>query len=81
VPSCQLLPLTPEATGFLELLDESLRGDYRMLSRFKEGWENGTGRFDRPGEMILGAFAGTRLIGVGGRSIDPYENDPASLRR
>lgn len=32
--ACQLMPLTPEARGFVELLDESQRGRHRMLARF-----------------------------------------------
>jgi GNAT superfamily N-acetyltransferase len=77
VPSCQVVPITPAARGFAELLQESRRGGYRMLARFDEAWTSGAGRFDRPGEMILGAFARAKLIGVGGRSIDPYQGDPA----
>jgi GNAT superfamily N-acetyltransferase len=76
VLSCQLMPLTPKSKGFAELLDESRRSGFRMLARFEEGWSSGTNRFDRPGEMMLGAFAEAKLIGAGGRSIDPYDGDP-----
>jgi len=74
--SCRLMPLTPKAQGFAELLDESRRSGYRMLARFEEGWSSGTNRFDQPGEMMLGAFTEAKLIGAGGRSIDPYDRDP-----
>lgn len=80
MPDCQLIPLTPEAKDFAELLAESLTDGHRMLARFQEGWKSGISRFDRPGEMMLGAAAEGRLIGAGGRSLDPYEDNPATGR-
>lgn len=77
MPASLFMPLTPEANGFAGLLEESLRGGHQMLARFQEGWTGGTGRFARRGELMLGAFEEARLICTGGRSIDPYENDPA----
>lgn len=69
----QLRPITPDTTGFAVLEDESLRCGFNMLLRLAQGW--GTHHFDRPGEMLAGAFLDERLIGIGGRSIDPYETD------
>lgn len=72
----QLRPITPEASGFAVLQDESSRNGFKMLDRLVRDWNGGNHRFDRPGEMLAGAIAGGRLVGIGGRSIDPYESDP-----
>jgi GNAT superfamily N-acetyltransferase len=72
----RLKPLQPQASGFGTLLKESQRGGFRMLSRLKEEWENGINRFERPGEILIGAFDGDYLVGVGGRNIDPFEGNP-----
>lgn len=72
-----LRPITPGTIGFIELESESLRHGFRMLERLRQGWErDALLRFDRPGEMLAGAFLGDTLIGTGGRSIDPYASDP-----
>jgi GNAT superfamily N-acetyltransferase len=72
----RLMRLSPQAIGFYALLEESRRGRFRMLNRLREEWENGINRFDRPGEILFGAFDGDYLVGVGGRNIDPFEADP-----
>ena len=64
----------PEGLGGLEL--ESLATGFGMVKRLRLAWENGTHRFDGEGEILLGAFADDRLIGVGGLSLDPYLDDP-----
>lgn len=72
-----LRPITPGTIGFIELESESLRNGFRMLERLRQGWEgDAVHRFGRPGEMLAGAFLDGTLIGAGGRSIDPYANDP-----
>ncbi|WP_119392975.1 GNAT family N-acetyltransferase [Taklimakanibacter lacteus] len=70
-----LMPLTPAAPGFGDLLAESRRGGFRMLERLRDGWASGSNRFEQRGEILLGAFTGTRLIGAGGRTIDPFAGD------
>lgn len=73
----QLRPITPGAAGFAALEDESLRDGFKMLHRLAQGWGSDSAhRFDRPGEMLAGAFQGERLVGIAGRSMDPYERDP-----
>jgi GNAT superfamily N-acetyltransferase len=79
-PRYVLLPLTPETAGFGELLAESERGRFRMLERLRAEWVNGTDRFERRGEILVGAFADERLIGAGGRNVDPFAGDPRTGR-
>lgn len=62
------------------LLKKSLAEGYNLVLRLCEDWESGKTRFDQPGEAFFGIEQDGRLIGVGGRSIDPYVGDPAVLR-
>lgn len=73
----QLLPIVPGTNGFAELEAESLRDGFKMLARLRHSWRSDANHsFARPGEMLTGAFREEKLVGIGGRSIDPYENDP-----
>lgn len=65
--------VTPDAVGFDALRLESERQGHRMLLRFAENWRDGTNRFDRPGEQVVGAYVEGRLIGLCGRNRDPYD--------
>ena len=76
----RLAPLTPESAGFNQLLAESQREGHRMLMRFAENWQAGTNRFDRPGEITLGAWRGELLAGTAGRNVDPYDDNPRAGR-
>ena len=51
-----------------------------MLLRFLENWQSGANRFDRPGEIMLGAWRGERLAGTAGRNVDPYDGNPRAGR-
>ena len=54
------------------LIAEGAAGDGPFLVRLRDEWRSGACRFDRPGEFLLGAFEGPRLVGVAGVSLDPY---------
>jgi GNAT superfamily N-acetyltransferase len=75
-----LRPVTPEREGYVPLLRESLSQGHAMLRRLRENWEHGTNRFSRPGEVLRGAFDGSALVGICGRNIDPYADDPRAGR-
>lgn len=70
-----LRPLLPEGADFAALEEQSLREGHRMVRRLGENWKNGSNRFSRPGEILLGAYSGSLLAGVGGRNVDPYRDD------
>jgi GNAT superfamily N-acetyltransferase len=57
---------------FDELRGEAADGGFRFLDRLARDWRNGENRFDQPGERLVGAFAGDRLIAIGGVNRDPY---------
>ena len=43
-----------------------------FVRRLFEEWESGANRFDRPGEIALGAWRDDRLVALGGLNRDPY---------
>lgn len=65
-------PVAFSADLFSTMLDEALAGDGTFLQRLRDEWESDVLRFDRAGEILLGAFADETLVGVGGISLDPY---------
>jgi ribosomal protein S18 acetylase RimI-like enzyme len=67
----ELRPVAYSEGLFADLLDEA--DDGRFLHRLREQWLNGEERYVYAGELLLGAFDGHQLIGVGAVSLDPYE--------
>ena len=59
-----------------ELLIESEASGYRFLRRVNDEWASGANRFTQPGEALLGAEIGGRLVGICGLNVDPYLTDP-----
>lgn len=55
-----------------ELLAASLREDLRFVKRLCDDWASGINRFDQPGEGLLVALDGTRVVGVCGLNRDPF---------
>ena len=63
--------------GGLDVLErESVSQGFGMIERLRRDWESGANRFDGAGEILLSAWQGGRLVGVGGLSRDPYLHDP-----
>jgi GNAT superfamily N-acetyltransferase len=59
-----------------ELLHESIADGHSMLRRLIDDWQAGSNRFSRMGELLLSAHRSGRLVGICGRNIDPYSNQP-----
>lgn len=59
-----------------ELVEVSLAEGFGAIRRLCEAWEAGTNRFARPGEALLEARIGSRLVAVCGLNVDPYLDDP-----
>ncbi|WP_414650179.1 GNAT family N-acetyltransferase [Dyella sp.] len=68
----QLTSVTPESPGFDALLQEAGDQGFPFLDRLHTEWLDGTNRFDRPGEALLGVYEDGVLVGVGGINRDPY---------
>ncbi len=64
------------ADSFDALVAESEQAGWRFLRRLTEEWASGANRFDRPGEALLAALMGGRVIGVCGLNVDPYAAAP-----
>ena len=66
--------------GFDALAAEA-RGEGRtFVERLADEWASGRNRFDSAGELLLGAFDMTTLVGVGGLNRDPYTTQPDVAR-
>jgi GNAT superfamily N-acetyltransferase len=55
-----------------ELLAGSLREDLRFVKRLCDDWAAGINRFDKPGEGLLVALDGARVVAVCGLNRDPF---------
>ncbi|MGV6393380.1 GNAT family N-acetyltransferase [Pseudomonas caspiana] len=70
----------PEEVLILE--KEAVAEGFRFLTRLISEWHSGKNRFNAPGECLMAAYSNQQLAGIGGLSIDPYNQpDTARLRR
>lgn len=68
--------------ALVPLLDAAETEGFDMVRRLADGWREGTNRFDRPGEVLLGVcvdegVVDRDLVAVGGLNVDPYLDDRA----
>ncbi len=61
--------------GLDALALEARRDGHAFVDRLAGDWAKGANRFDRTGEILLGAFVGTELAAIGGLNKDPYASD------
>lgn len=69
-----LQPVTPQDLD-TEVFLNARREGYRFVDRLQQDWNAGTNRFDKSGEVLLGARVDDRYIGVGGLNFDPFTVD------
>lgn len=62
------------------LVVESISQGFTFVDRLVTEFENGTNRFDKPGEALFGLYQQQQLIGVGGLNRDPYLGDDKAGR-
>jgi GNAT superfamily N-acetyltransferase len=65
-----------DGEAFAALAADARAEGHRFLERMAAEWQAGTNRFDRPGELVLGAWVGGSLAGLIARGIDPHATDP-----
>lgn len=70
-------PITELPSDVGVLIDRSLAEGHNLVGRLVQDWRDGVNRFDRPGEVVLEARLGNRLVALGGLNRDPYIEDPA----
>lgn len=80
VPHLRIERISPNEVNLQPLRDEAARDGFRFLERLAADWADGTNRFDRQGEKLLGAYSGERLIAVGGLNREPYDPVPRAAR-
>ncbi len=68
--------LPPPWPDLAPLVAESEREGFRFLARLVREFEDGSNRFDAPGEALLGCYRGAELVAVGGLNRDPYSPEP-----
>ena len=73
-PIYQVLDSLP--ADISKLLDGERREGHRLVKRLVDDWEDGTNRFDAPGEIALEARLEGDLVAVGGLNRDPYIDEP-----
>jgi hypothetical protein len=54
----------------LALEAEAERDGFKFIKRLVSDWHSGLNRFSAPGEYLIGAFKGDRLIAVGGLNLN-----------
>ena len=54
---------------------------YRFIERLADEWNAGTICFDRPGETLLIARYDSKIAGIGGVTIDPFDQAALRMRR
>ena len=59
-------------TALADMRAEAVREGFHFLDRLATEWQSGANRFDRPGEVLLGAYRTGILLGLGGLNRDPY---------
>jgi len=72
----EIKPITLPTEGFDRLLGEARAERLAFLDRMLAEWQSGKTGFDKPGEILLGAYEEKTLIGICGLSVDPYLDNP-----
>lgn len=69
-------PLDSMPRDISRLLDAERREGHSLVRRLVDEWEDGTNRFDAPGEIAFEVRDDGDLVAVGGLNRDPYIDDP-----
>jgi GNAT superfamily N-acetyltransferase len=70
---CPLVEVIPATHPGMETLRVAAETEgFRFLTRLVAEWNDGANRFDRPGELLVGAVRSERLLAVCGLNRDPF---------
>ncbi|PWW03058.1 GNAT family N-acetyltransferase [Mangrovibacter plantisponsor] len=75
-----ITPVTLPLPGFAELCAASQTEGFAMLMRLEQHWQDGSNRFNKPGEILLAAWSGNELAGIGGLNRCPFDTHPQAAR-
>lgn len=73
VAEVRAIPEPPPDIG--RLADAAREEGHDLVSRLVDEWDDGTNRFDRPGELLAESRCDGLLCAVGGLNVDPYLDD------
>lgn len=73
---CLVAPITAIGPDLRALVAVAGAEGFGFMDRLVAAWDDGTNRFDRPGEVYLGATLSGALVAAGGLNRDPYCADP-----
>lgn len=62
------------------LVKQSEEEGYRFLGRLVQQYEDGSQRFEKPGEALYGVWKDSELIAIGGVRQNPYSSDQKEAR-
>ncbi len=65
-----------DTPDFEALFYDALQTGFAAITRLVDDWRSGVNRFAKPREVLLAAWIGDRMAGIGGLNIDPYANRP-----
>lgn len=68
-------PITELPVDFEALRANAEKEGHLFLNKMQKAWLNGGNRFKSRGELLVGAFIGSELVGICGRNQDPYSED------
>lgn len=74
-PSIEIKTVLDLPPGIEALRIEASSAGFRFMEKLTKEWETQTNRFDKPGELLAGAFQNGQLVAIGGLNIDPYAGD------
>lgn len=77
--SCR--PISLDDIDVEPLADEAWADGYAFVERMRQDWKSGDNRFDAPGERLVGAFEGRRLVGFCGLNRDPFTRETVGRLR
>ncbi|MEQ1542822.1 MAG: GNAT family N-acetyltransferase [Novosphingobium sp.] len=70
----QFVALGPEIEP---LVREASKAGFPFMETLRREWDDGSNRFDQPGEAYFGAWKSGQLVAAGGLNRDPYAQDAA----
>lgn len=76
----ELRPIDGGDPAIGPLLDSAACEGHLFVRRLVDDWKTSANRFDRAGEVFLGAFLDGNLAGIGGLNRDPYAADGGTGR-
>ena len=73
-------PVSGIDPALAKLIEEAVASGSAFMAKVLRHWQDGSNRFDGPGEVYLALWQNGRIIAAGGLNRDPFADDPACGR-